>query len=139
MNDSVSQKIALLEIKLSLLEEEKKDILSKLKISKKECDHKYLVGGIITNYDEVYYCLSCGKQVPKSKSNANIMLDMKDYFTDDEYGSRDFYKWLDDYYDLAKNRLNLMIASGIPEELIKSALTTELVNYLNGIRKDRGR
>ena len=114
MNKSVSERIALLETKLYLLEAERKDVLAKLKECKKECDHKYLIGGIATSYDEMYYCLCCGKQVPKSKSNANLLLDIKDYFTTEEYGSRVFYKWIDNYYDLAKYFLEKdMIFSGL--------------------------
>ncbi len=138
--DNVSEKIALLNRKLVLLEEEKKKIQKELKTAKKLCNHDYLVGGISIYEDEIYFCLCCGKKVFRSTINAKIMIDLKDYLTEEEYSSHKFDNILNDYYNLAKNKLNEMLIAGIPYELIEAALSNELVCYLEKNRnEDRGR
>ena len=48
--DNVSKKIALLERKKALLEAQRKEVNKELKEEKKKCNHKFLLGGIVTSY-----------------------------------------------------------------------------------------
>ena len=148
--DNVSKKIALLERKKALLEAQRKEVNKELKEEKKKCNHKFLLGGIVTSYDEnqrnyneIYYCLSCGTKILKSNlinRDYVVMIDIKDYITYEEYISYKFVDLFNEYYDLAKKRLNEMILNDIPDELIEAALSNELVSYLEEKRnKDRGR
>jgi hypothetical protein len=138
--DNISKRIAFLEKKLKLLEFEKKIILKELKDNRKICNHDYLVGGITTKNDEIYYCLSCGEKVFRSKTSAKIMIDIKDYLTLEEYTSSKFADLFNEYYNLAKKKFNKMVLDDIPEELIEAVLYNELVYFLEEYRnKDRGR
>lgn len=138
--NSINRKIALLENKISLLELEKKETIKELKRCKKECTHDYLIGGIVSKDEEMYYCLSCGTVVYGCNKDSKVIIDIKDYLTKEEYASMEFAVMFNGYYDLAKNKLNEMLINDIPEELFDGVLITELVNYLKEYRnKDRGR
>ena len=138
--NNISQKIALLESELALLEGQKSKKLRELKLSKKECVHEYLVGGITVPEDEIYFCLSCGRKVLRSSTDPKVAVDLKDFLTDEEYTSTSFGELFDGYYALAKHRLIERLTDSFPDDLIKSNLESELVGYLEDYRnKGRGR